>query len=79
MVCVLIVLIKAGEVWAEGFEGDAGDVEFVGEESFAVVGDDEVDGGAEGEELVEEADGVDGTGGACDSYDEGFAGRGWEC
>ncbi len=66
-------MLICGEMWAEGFEGDGLDVEFVGEEAFAIVGDDEVDGVAQDEELVEEADRVGGAGCAGDADDEGFA------
>lgn len=66
---VEVGVLIAGEVGGEGLEVELGDIHFVGEEAFAVVGDDEVDFVSFGEELVEEAGGVDGSGGAGDGED----------
>lgn len=54
-------VLIASEMWAEGLEGELGDVHFVCEEAFAVVGDDEVDFVSFDEELFEESCGVDGS------------------
>lgn len=70
---VLVGVFGGGEAREEGGEVEVGDVHFVGEESAAEVGDDEVDGVAAGEEEVEESDGVGGAGGAGDGEDDDFA------
>lgn len=70
---VLVGVGGVGEVGEEGAEAEVGDVHFVGEESAAVVGDDEVDGAARGEEEVEESDGVGCARSAGDPEDDDFA------
>lgn len=54
-------MLIRGEVGGEGFKREFGDVHFVCEEAFAVVGDDEVDFVSFDEELFEESCGVDGS------------------
>lgn len=61
------------QMGAEGIEGDRGEVEFVFEQAFAEVGDDEVGFVPIDEELVEQADGVGCARGAGDADDEAFA------
>ena len=60
-IAVELVVLIAGQVRAEGVEGELGDPHFVVEESFAKVGNDEVDFMAHGEELIEEPGCVGGT------------------